>query len=205
MRKTLIFLSLTAAALAQNTIQVGTNVAIRTDETIRVSANGGDGRIYTGVVGSDVTDRDGKVIIPRGAGAELIARRISGSEISIDLDSITLNGHRYAVFASDNTEANRDAVGANKRTGKFVGGGAVLGTLLGAVAGGGKGAAIGALAGAGAGAGTQMLTRGKNLNIPAETLLTFRVEQPLRVDVPDGGKDHDGHHYHDNWDRFQKP
>ncbi len=210
MKKTLLFLSVqalafAALALAQNQIPVGTNVAVRTDEPIKINANTGDGRIYTGMVGNDVLDRDGRVVIPRGATAELIARRVSSNEISIDMEAVTVSGHRYAVFTSDDTQANRDAVGANKRTGKFVGGGAVLGTLLGAVAGGGKGAAIGALAGAGAGASAQMLTRGKSLNIPAETILTFRLEQPLRIDVPDGGVDRDGHHYHDNWDRFQKP
>jgi hypothetical protein len=54
----------------------------------------------------------------------------------------------------------REGLGANKRTGAFVGGTALLGTVIGAIAGGGNGAAIGAVAGAGAGAGAQVLTRG---------------------------------------------
>ena len=61
----------------------------------------------------------------------------------------------------------------------MVGGGAVLGTLLGAIAGGGKGAAIGAVAGAATGAGVQVLTRGKEVRVPAETVLNFRLDQPL--------------------------
>ena len=76
-------------------------------------------------------------------------------------------------------------------------GGAILGTILGAVAGGGKGAAIGAVAGAGAGAAAGLSTRGKELNVPVESLVTFRLEQPIRIDAPDGGYDRDGHHYHD--------
>jgi hypothetical protein len=63
----------------------------------------------------------------------------------------------------------------------MVGGGALLGTVLGAIAGGGRGAAIGAAAGAAAGAGAQVLTRGKEIKVPAETTLTFRLEQPVRL------------------------
>jgi outer membrane lipoprotein SlyB len=63
----------------------------------------------------------------------------------------------------------------------MVGGGAVLGTLLGAIAGGGKGAAIGAVAGAAAGGTAQVLTRGKEVRVPAETELTFRLEQSVRL------------------------
>ncbi|HVX66192.1 MAG TPA: hypothetical protein VHA11_06310, partial [Bryobacteraceae bacterium] len=58
------------------------------------------------------------------------------------------------------------------------------GTILGAIAGGGKGAAIGAVAGGAAGAGAQVLTRGKDVKVPAETQLTFRLDQPINL-VPE--------------------
>ena len=62
---------------------------------------------------------------------------------------------------------------------------------------GGKGAAIGAAAGAATGAGTQMATRGRAIHVPLESLLTFRLEQPLYVSaVPDDGYMREGHHYH---------
>ena len=94
----------------------------------------------------------------------------------------------------------RDSIGVNKRTGTYVGGGALLGAIIGGIAGGGKGAAIGAGAGAAAGAGTQVLTRGKNVKVPAESLLTFRLEQPLEMGVADYGTTRNGRHYHDqNW------
>jgi hypothetical protein len=85
-----------------------------------------------------------------------------------------------------NTEAvsqggNRQGLGQNKRTGEFVGGGAVLGTLLGAIAGGGKGAAIGALAGGATGAGAQVLTKGDHVRVPAETVLNFRLESSVNL------------------------
>ena len=62
-----------------------------------------------------------------------------------------------------------------------VGGGAALGTLIGAIAGGGKGAAIGAAIGAGTGLGTEVLTKGKQVRVPAETLLNFKIDQDVRL------------------------
>ena len=84
---------------------------------------------------------------------------------------------------SENAVSSKEkqGVGANKRTGKYVGGGAAVGAIIGAIAGGGKGAAIGAGVGAGAGAGAQILTKGKSVNVPAESLLTYRLRQPLRA------------------------
>jgi hypothetical protein len=74
----------------------------------------------------------------------------------------------------------RTGIGANRRTGEFTGGGAAFGAIVGAIAGGGKGAAIGAGSGAGAGAVTQILTKG-TIKVPVESILTFRLEQPLQV------------------------
>jgi hypothetical protein len=71
---------------------------------------------------------------------------------------------------------------------------AFLGTITGAIAGGGKGAAIGAAAGAGA--GTQILTRAKKVNVPAESLLTFRLEKLLQMGMANNGITRNGRHDH---------
>jgi outer membrane lipoprotein SlyB len=94
---------------------------------------------------------------------------------------VSVNGQRYALNTQDITQTGnaRRGLGANQRTGTYVGGGAVLGTLLGAIAGGGRGAAIGALAGAAAGAGTEVLTKGSEVRVPAETVLNFQLDQPV--------------------------
>src|SRR5207248_1746832 len=62
-----------------------------------------------------------------------------------------------------------------------------IGAIIGAIAGGGKGAAIGAGVGAAGGAGVQVLTRGKNIDVPAESLLTYRLSEPLRAGYADTG------------------
>jgi outer membrane lipoprotein SlyB len=92
-----------------------------------------------------------------------------------------VNGIRYLVTTQDVQRSSDSGLGANRRTATMVGGGAALGTLLGAIAGGGKGAAIGAVAGAAAGGTAQVLTRGKTVKVPAETELTFRLDQPLQL------------------------
>jgi uncharacterized protein YcfJ len=100
---------------------------------------------------------------------------------SLVLRSITIAGRRYRVTTSDVTLESGTGVGKNRRTAEAVGGGAALGGLIGAIAGGGKGAAIGVLAGGAGGAGVQVLTRGRDVQIPAETLLRFRLEKPVML------------------------
>ena len=81
-------------------------------------------------------------------------------------------------------------------TATYVGGGAILGAIIGAVAGGGKGAAIGAATGAGAGAATQIIVKGRSVNVPAESLVTFRLAEAFSVPVADTGFQRNGRHYH---------
>ncbi len=75
----------------------------------------------------------------------------------------------------------RTATGKGKRTAVLAGGGAALGALIGGLAGGGKGAGIGALAGGGAGAGGAAFTGNKDIVLPAESALSFKLEQPIQV------------------------
>ena len=104
-------------------------------------------------------------------------------QLALALRSITVDGVRYNVV-SDVTarEASRQGLGGNERTARFVGGGALLGTVLGAVAGGGTGAALGAVGGAVGGGALQVVTKGRTVRVPAETLLTFRLDRPIRLE-----------------------
>lgn len=70
-------------------------------------------------------------------------------------------------------------VGKNKRTLEYGAGAVGFWALMGAIFGGGKGAGIGAAAGAGAGLFTQILTRGKQVKVPAETVMHFRLYRTL--------------------------
>ncbi len=177
-------------------IDAGTTINVRTNE--KISTKDSDGRVFSGYVDQDVVDRNGNTIIPKGSAAELLVRKLADNQVVVDLDSITVNGVRYSVDTEGNVVSSRknEGFGVNKRTGTFVGGGAALGAIIGAIGGGGKGAAIGAGAGAAAGAGAQLLTRGDKVNVPAESLLTFRLTEPLRAGVADTGYTRNGLHYH---------
>ncbi len=166
-------------------IPAGTQISVRNDQSID-SSNAQTGRTFPASVVEDVRDRNGNVVIPRGSEAALVVRQVteggtlSSGNFVLDLDSVRVNGRRYVVNTGD-IEAGNTGIGKNRRTAEMVGGGAVLGTLLGALAGGGKGAAIGAVAGAAAGGGVQVLTKGKEIRVAAETVLNFRLDQPLHL------------------------
>lgn len=162
-------------------LPAGTRVAVRTDEYID-ARDATPGTSYAAQVASDVLDPNGAVLIPRGSEARLMVRRFDSNNLGLDLESIRVNGRVYVVDTS-NAHQEREGLGQNKRTGEYVGGGAVLGTLLGAIAGGGRGAAIGALAGGAAGAGAEVMTKGNEIRVPAESVLTFRLDRPLYMNV----------------------
>jgi hypothetical protein len=168
-------------------IAAGSQIAIRTNETID-SAKASEGQSFDAQVSKDVQDASGAVVIPRGSRAQLVivsaskGGRIKGaSDLVLDLKSVTIGGQRYQVDAANVEQKGKSGIGANKRTATYTGGGAAVGAIIGAIAGGGKGAAIGAGAGAGAGALTQIVTKGGSIKVPAETVLTFRLQNPLRV------------------------
>ena len=195
-----IFLTIGFSLVAQvDRIPRGTEIVVRTNDAID-ARHPSDSRIYTGVVERDVLDRSGNVAIPRGAEAELIMRNVSDNEIVVDLESVNVRGRRYTIDAASESVAapgeRKEGVGANERTGKYVGGGALIGGIIGAIAGGGKGAAIGAATGAGAGAIGQTVTRGGSVRLPAESVLTFRLDRGMAVGTADDGYTRDGRHYH---------
>jgi hypothetical protein len=98
--------------------------------------------------------------------------------IGLTLDSFTLDNEIYQI---DTGADVRRSTGHKKRNFLFMGGGAGGGAAIGAVAGGGAGALIGAGAGAAAGVTTAFFTGKKNISIPAETLLSFRLRQAVDV------------------------
>jgi hypothetical protein len=107
------------------------------------------------------------------------AGHVSGSsELQLELTRMVVNGQDYPVVSSDYTLKGK---GRGSNTAEKVGGGAIAGAIIGAIAGGGRGAAIGAGAGSAAGAGVQVFTRGQQVKVPSETLLEFRLQQPVTI------------------------
>lgn len=177
----------TLPARAPVILPAGTEIVVLTNENID-SKTATEGQVFSADVAENVADSSGRVVIPKGSPAELVIRKVSagnvtgGSELSLDLQSVKVDGHRYIVSSEDIQQQGAQGIGANKRTATMVGGGAVLGTLIGAVAGGGKGAAVGALAGAAAGTGAEVLTKGQAVQVSAESKLRFKLDKELRLD-----------------------
>jgi hypothetical protein len=122
--------------------------------------------------------RKGTDVYGRLAEAKEAGHLSGSSELQLELTRMVINGQDYPVVSSDYTLKGK---GRGANTAEKVGGGAVLGAIIGGIAGGGKGAAIGAGAGSAAGAGVQVLTRGQQVKVPSETLLEFRLQQPVTI------------------------
>jgi hypothetical protein len=127
----------------------------------------------------------GKQVIPSGAkvsgtvtDSKSAGRFKGNAALSVTLSSIRVNGQTYSVKTTIVTESGK---GRGKRTGIGAGGGAAAGAIIGAIAGGGKGAAIGAGAGAGGGTAGAALTGSRDIEIPAETRLNFRLTRTLEI------------------------
>ena len=128
---------------------------------------------------------DGRVAIPKGARATGIVKDAKpagrfkgGAQLELTLASIEVHGENYEVHTTAPTETSK---GKGKRTATMVGGGAGGGALIGGLAGGGKGALIGGLIGAAAGTGGAGLTGNRDITLPAETPITFKLVDPLEI------------------------
>jgi hypothetical protein len=179
MRILLTVLLLAASLFAQSgrTIPKDTEIKVRTD--VPIPAQPAAGASYAASVSDDVKDSSGAVLIPRGSRARLVAVK-QGKDATLDLRYVTISGRRFLMTSASGGKSTPGGLGANKRTAKYVGGGAAVGAVLGAIFGGGKGAAIGGLLGGAGGAGAQVYT-GRKKQIPAETELKYKLAEDLQL------------------------
>ena len=167
------------------TIDQGTMVYVRIGETLTAQKNLTGDTFFATLDAPLVAD--GFVIAEKGARVEgkIIevdkAGKLSGtSRLSLELTQVnTSDGQRVHLQTSTYTKDGADR--NHKDDAAKIGGGAVIGAVIGAAAGGGKGAVIGAGAGGAAGGGAVLLSGGRNLTIPVETKLSFRVERPITI------------------------
>jgi hypothetical protein len=165
------------------TIPAGTPLLVRMIDSVDSSKNHIGDKFHASlendlivddvVVARRGTDAYGRLAEAKEAG------HISGSaDLKLELTDIAIDHRSYPVMTGE-YEAKGKGRGAN--TAKKAAGGAAVGAIIGAIAGGGKGAAIGAGVGGGAGAAVNVITRGQQVNVPSETLLEFRLTQPVSV------------------------
>jgi hypothetical protein len=164
-------------------IPAGTQLRVRLDQDLG-SKISQPGDTFAATVADDVVV-DGRTVIPRRAAAEgtvIDAKALGhfkgGALLELRLERVRTRWGSYPVSTSTMSRMEK---GKGKRTTGFVAGGGALGAIIGGLAGGGKGAAIGALAGAGAGTAGSAVTGNKEIVLPAETLVTFRLEHSVHV------------------------
>lgn len=167
------------------TVPAGTRILIRTTDAIDSNKQKAGYR-FTSTLETNLQAED-TVVAPRGTTvygqltqASSAGRMKGGSELTLELTNIVINGTAYPLLTSTYEVKGKGEGGS---TAKKVVGGAGLGALIGGIAGGGKGAGIGAAAGAGAGTAVSAAKKGEQIQIPSESLLEFRLEQPISLPV----------------------
>lgn len=165
------------------TVPAGTTLQIRTVEELS-SEKSQVNDVFHGTLNSEVMVGD-SVAIPAGADVEgrvmdaKNATHYTGqSSLGLQLTRISYNGHSYNIVTD---QWSKQGTARGKNTAAKVGGGAAVGAILGGIIGGGKGAAIGATAGAGAGAGANTITRGQQVELRPESLISFQLQNPISV------------------------
>lgn len=171
------------AAAQTVVVPAGTSLTVRLGESVG-SKISSPGQSFSATLSSPI-EVGGAVVIPAGTAVEgtvvdakPLGKFKGGAVLDLTLSSITVSGKTRAIQTSSIVRAEK---GKGKRTAVVTGGGAALGALIGGLAGGGKGAAIGAAAGGGAGAAGSALTGNKDIVLPAESALTFKLRSPLEL------------------------
>jgi hypothetical protein len=167
-------------------LPAGTVLTVRTGEALS-SKSSQEGQTFLATLAQPVS-AGGRRALPTGAtvrGTVVTAKKkgkIKGEgQLALTLNSVSVRGHTYRI-RTDTLDST--VKGKGKRSAVATGGGAAAGALIGGLAGGGKGAGIGALAGAGAGFVGGALTGNKQIEIPAETPLSFTLAEPLKLPPP---------------------
>jgi hypothetical protein len=175
------------------TVPAGTVLQVRTVEGLSSETNH-ETDTWHGTLNNDVMVDD-QTVIPAGAEvqgrvmeAHAATHYTGGASLVLGLERVSYNGKTYQI-ATDTWQRKGDTRGKN--TAEKVGGGAAVGAILGGIFGGSKGAAIGATAGAGAGAGANTITKGQKVELRPETLVSFRLQNPISV-MPSASTDRHG-------------
>jgi len=168
------------------TIPAGTVVIMRLNDSLSSDHNQ-IGDQFSGtldqpiVVNGWVVARRGQVVMGQVKSVQKAGRIKGTSQLGVELTDITLvNGEQAPVLTQPWRASGGTSHGADAGT---IAGGTALGAIIGSAADWGRGAAIGAGAGAVAGIGAVLLTRGRPTVLYPESMLSFHLVDPVKVDT----------------------
>jgi hypothetical protein len=138
-----------------------TSLIVRTSDIVSTRRAYED-TLYDGSVAEDVLDQSGNVLIPKGSPVEMGVQSLGylgpgGAgmwELVLGLRSVTINGVRYPVESVGNGWGRDGGIEDMRHTAKWIGGGSDAGAVL---------------------------TSGNRINVPAEALLQFQTDDPIRL------------------------
>ncbi len=212
----LVFGSIDAFAQRSYTVEQGTRIRVRMNDTLSSkTARAGD--TFQTTVTEAVYSNNGVVVIPTGSTitgrVDSVRKAKRGGDpgtIDVSFTQVNLpNGTRRSINGSLTDLNTKDAKSDNEGTASgddrkndkiiFIGGGAAGGAIIGAIAGGGKGALIGSIIGGLAGLGGERLTKGEDAEVKSGT--EFGIYLNRSVSMPRFGAvgdDDDDRRYNDN-------
>ncbi len=162
-----------------------TSIHVRLNHTVS-SNQDRPGDHFTATISQPIV-LNNKTIVPEGAEVEglVVDAKPSGrlrgrARLNLALESVNVNGSEYKIRT---TSAIRVSGNHKKHNLAWIAGGGGGGVLIGALAGGGEGALIGGPIGAGAGTAAAFFTGRKNVRLPAETPLVFRLAEPVSINM----------------------
>lgn len=146
--------------LEPGVVRPGTALVVRTKDAVRTS-KAYRSTFYFASVAEDILDQNGAVLIPRESPVELVVRSlpylgpggVGMTVLTLDVGAVTVSGVRYPV-ETDDEAPGAGGIGVERGAAKRVGGDE---------------------------ASSQVVIRGRSINVPAETLLAFQIQAPIRL------------------------
>lgn len=175
-------------------VQAGASLQVRLNRSLSTAQTRAGDRFTATLV--EPVRVDGRTVFHKGAQVTGMIEESAPSgrfkgraHLMLALESIHVDGSTLALATSVKTRSGQRH---RKRNALWIGGGSGTGALIGGLAGGPVGMLVGASSGAAAGLAGALVTGRKQVSLPAETLLTFRLRAPVNVPASGGSLQRQG-------------
>ena len=164
----------------QGGIPVGTEIDVRVQSELTSDTAQVEDRFEATTV-VDLYEGD-RVLIPAGSvmrGVVTSVNRASRTDrkgsLTVSFNQVTVRGRNYPMRGSVTEAIESEGIRGEAAR---IGAGSAVGAVIGGIIGGVKGALIGVLIGGG---GTMVATEGKDVHVPAGTILRVRMDTPPEI------------------------